>query len=181
MALRYNPLIMQKNRYFVMDFDSTIVQVEPLDELAAVYLKKRRDRKEILQKIKDITRAGMEGKIPFSESLNKRIALLKADRASVKAVTKTIKKKITPSILKNKGFFKEYGKNVFVISGGFREMMLPVTDELGIPEENVFGNTFVYDRRGRIAEIDKKNVLAQAKGKIKKYSRIRFLRVFRVR
>src|SRR3989344_5562365 len=168
MALRYNPLIMQKNRYFVMDFDSTIVQLEPLDELAAVYLKKRRDREEILQKIKDITRAGMEGKIPFSESLNKRIALLKADRASVKAVTKNIKKKITPSILKNKGFFKAYGKNIFVISGGFREMMLPVTDELGIPEENVFGNTFVYDRRGRIAGIDKKNVLAQAQGKIKK-------------
>jgi len=47
MALRYNPLIMQKNRYFVMDFDSTIVQVEPLDELAAVYLKKRRDREEM--------------------------------------------------------------------------------------------------------------------------------------
>ena len=97
---------MAENKYFVMDFDSTIVQVEPLDELAAVYLKKRRDQDKLLNQIKEITRAGMEGKIPFSESLEKRVGLLKADRASVKEVTKRLKKKITPSILKNKRFFK---------------------------------------------------------------------------
>ena len=56
---------MAENKYFVMDFDSTIVQVEPLDELAAVYLKKRRDHDKLLNQIKEITRAGMEGKIPF--------------------------------------------------------------------------------------------------------------------
>ena len=164
---------MAENKYFVMDFDSTIVQVEPLDELAAVYLKKRRDHDKLLNQIKEITRAGMEGKIPFSESLEKRVGLLKADRASVKEVTKRLKKKITPSILKNKRFFKEYGKNVYVISGGFREMMLPVTDALGIPEENVFGNTFEYDKRGKITGVDKKNVLSQENGKIKKIKSLR--------
>lgn len=159
---------MPENKYFILDFDSTIVQVEPLDELAAEYLKNKRNKDELIQQIKDITKEGMEGKIPFSESLDRRIGLLKADRAAVKSVIKRIKKKITPSILKNKAFFKKYGKNIYVISGGFREMMLPVTSELGIPEENVFGNTFVYDKRGRISGVDKKNVLSEEHGKVKK-------------
>lgn len=159
---------MPENKYFILDFDSTLVQVEPLDELAAVYLKKKRNKDKLLQEIKDITKAGMEGKIPFSESLDRRIGLLKANRAAVRETIKILKKKITPSVLKNKEFFNKYGKNIFVISGGFREMMLPVTDELGIPSENVFGNAFIYDKRGRISGVDKENVLSEERGKVKK-------------
>ncbi|MBI5123762.1 hypothetical protein HZA75_07940 [Candidatus Roizmanbacteria bacterium] len=52
---------MEQKKYFIIDFDSTFVQTETLEELANVVLKNSYNKKEILQKIKNITNLGMEG------------------------------------------------------------------------------------------------------------------------
>ena len=61
--------------HLIIDFDSTFVTVESLDELAHIVLKDNPESAQRLEMIKAITRAGMEGSIPFDESLSKRMEL----------------------------------------------------------------------------------------------------------
>ena len=77
-------------QYFIIDFDSTFIQTEGLEELAEVVLKDNPKKEEILEEIKKITNLGMEGKIGFRESLKKRLALLKANRTHLEKVKKVI-------------------------------------------------------------------------------------------
>ena len=106
-------------KYFIIDFDSTFVKSEGLEVLAAVSLKNNPDNKIIVKKIKEITHLGMEGKIPFPESLDRRLNLLKANKRHLEETIKILKKNISPSIQRNKNFFKKNQKNIYIISGGF--------------------------------------------------------------
>ena len=64
------------NKFLIVDFDSTFVQVEALDELAAIALAEHPAADSIIEKIRTITAQGMEGKISLSDSLANRIKLL---------------------------------------------------------------------------------------------------------
>lgn len=62
-------------KYLVIDFDSTIIEVETLEELAEEALRDNKNKEEILKQISKITNQGMEGKISFTDSLQKRLSL----------------------------------------------------------------------------------------------------------
>ena len=64
---------MQTTKYFVIDFDSTFTQVEALDILGEISLDKHPDKTERLDRIKEITDLGMEGKLKLKESIQQRI------------------------------------------------------------------------------------------------------------
>ena len=53
---------LSKNTYFIIDFDSTFVTVESLEELAKITLKDKSGKEEILKEVSRITNLGMEGK-----------------------------------------------------------------------------------------------------------------------
>ncbi|MBI2079828.1 phosphoserine phosphatase, partial [Candidatus Micrarchaeota archaeon] len=84
-------------RYYVIDFDSTFTRVETLEELIAISLKGNKKKDEVMKEIRDITNAGMEGKISIVESLEKRIALLNSNKKDLGPLIKLLKKNITPS------------------------------------------------------------------------------------
>lgn len=156
-----------KKTYFIIDFDSTLIQKEGLDELAGVVLKDNPKKDEILQKIQEITDAGMEGKIAFDESLNRRLKLLPITSSHIDETSTLLKKYITPSFLKNKAFFTQFKDSIYIVSGGFREFIIPIAKELGIKESHILANTFVLDKKGRVAGVDTKNPLSQKGGKAK--------------
>ena len=156
-----------KQQYFLIDFDSTFIKSEGLDELAAIALKTNKNKESILEKIKTLTQQGMEGKLPFDKSLNERIDLLEANRSHVEKVAKVLKKNISSSILRNKNFFKLYKDNIYIISGGFKEFIIPVVTPFGIPENHIFANTFLFDAQKNIIGVDTKNPLSQENGKVK--------------
>ena len=163
---------MKPERYFVIDFDSTFTQVESPGELAAISLKNDPGKEKIVAEINRMTDAAMEGKMSMAEALTKKLRLQKAHRKHIDALIKVLKKKVTPSIARNKKFFKEYGKNIFIISGGFKEFIIPVVKPFGIPEKNVFANTFVFDKEGTVVGLDEKNLLSQDKGKLKQFKKL---------
>jgi D-3-phosphoglycerate dehydrogenase / 2-oxoglutarate reductase len=156
----------QDHIIFIIDFDSTFVQVETLDELASVALSGNPDQGKIVEKISRITDLGMEGKIPFDESLERRIALLTASKKHIEKLVRRLGKKISHSIRRNKPFFQKHGKRIIILSGGFREIVAPIVKPFGIPEKNVYANRFTYDRYGNITGFEKKNKLAKEGGKI---------------
>lgn len=157
----------KNQQIFLIDFDSTFIKSEGIDELAAVSLKKSKDREERLAKIKTLTQQGMDGKIPFGKSLMKRIGLLQANKSHIEKTAKILKRDISSSILRNKHFFKTYKNNIYIISGGFEEFIIPVVKSFGISENHIFANTFLFDKEGNITGIDTKNPLAHDNGKVK--------------
>ncbi len=153
------------NTYIIIDFDSTLVQGEALELLASFVLDKRDDKEKILLEILKITKQGMEGKITFDKSLEKRLALFRPQIKHIKKLVNHLKKTITKSVINNRAFFLNNAERIYVVSGGFKEFILPVTRELGISDDHVFANTFLY-RGNDIVGFDTKNPLAHKGGKV---------------
>ena len=94
--------------YIIIDFDSTFITEESLDELAKYKLSHQNNSQKKLNKIQSLTNAGMNGDIPFKQSLDQRMGLLNLNRADIKSVSKRLSECVTPSFNKNKPFFNEY-------------------------------------------------------------------------
>ena len=154
-------------QYYIIDFDSTFTQVEALDELARISLKNHPDRENIYQQIEDYTNASMEGRLSFTESLAARVRLLAANREHLKQLVTHLKKKVSTSFSRNSMFFKKHADEVLIVSGGFKEFIIPVVAEYHIKKENIYANTFVFDDGGKIIGYDKTNPLSQEGGKVK--------------
>ena len=155
------------SQYFIIDFDSTFTQVEALDELARISLKNHPDRENIYQQIEDLTNASMEGRLSFSQSLEHRVKLLQANREHLKLLISHLKKKVSTSFSRNTIFFKNHQDEVLIVSGGFKEFIIPVVTEYHIKKENIYANTFVFDDDGNIIGYDRENPLSQEGGKVK--------------
>ena len=151
--------------YLIIDFDSTFINGESLDELANFVLRNHPERTKRLDKIKSLTEAGMTGEIPFDVSLSKRMTLLDGHRNDVQIVTRHLTKKVTLSFKKNRSFLQNYTSQIVIISGGFKEMIIPIISEYGINENQVFANEFVYDANENIIGINTENVMALSGGK----------------
>lgn len=151
----------------ILDFDSTIVRVESLDELAAIALERHPQKENILAGIKSITAKGMEGKIPFEESLGRRISMIRAEKRHIARLISLLEENMTESFVRNRDFFREHGKCVRVFSGGFKDYIVPVLAPYGIPAHNIHANTFIFDSKAFITGFDMQNVLARSGGKVK--------------
>jgi len=158
--------MVETKRTFVFDFDSTLTRVEALDVLAEMTLQGNPDRDAIVAEIQEITNLGIDGDISFTESLERRIRLLKANKSDLGDLVDQLRQKISKSIEDNKEFFKEFSEDIYVISCGFKEFIDPIVEEYNIPSHRVFANTFTFDERGNITGFDASNVLATHNGKI---------------
>ena len=153
---------------FIFDFDSTFMKVEALDVLCEVIYQDSAEGVQILSEIQRLTDLGMEGKLSLKESLTQRIQLLQANRDHIGAVIEELKKKVTASVIRNRTFFKQHSENIYIISNGFKEIIIPIVQEYGIKPEHVLANTFKFDHDGNIIGFDEKDELCENQGKVKK-------------
>ncbi|NQZ44490.1 MAG: phosphoglycerate dehydrogenase [Flavobacteriaceae bacterium] len=153
-------------RKYVFDFDSTLTRVEALDVLAEMTLQDNPKKKEVLDEIQRITNLGIDGDISFTESLERRIRLLKAHKDHLQPLVEELRQKISKSIEENKEFFGKYGEDIYVISCGFKEFIDPIVADYNIPADRVYANTFTFDGDGNIVGFDEDNVLSSHNGKI---------------
>lgn len=156
---------MSNTPLFIIDFDSTFIQVEALEELAAIALKGRKDKDQVIAQIQHLTDRGIEGEISFTEGLRQRLDLIKPHRSHLDALVKRLKKKVSASISRNKKFFKTHQDQLYVISAGFKEFIVPIVGDYHIPAERVFANTFRFDKKDNIIGFDDSNILSQTDGK----------------
>ncbi len=152
---------------YLIDFDSTFIQSEGLDVLAEISLVNHSQKEKIVEEIKHLTQLGMNGKMPFEKSLQERVELLQSNRAFINKAAMQLKKNISKSILRNKDFFQQHKNNIYIISGGFKELILPVIESFEIPDKNVFANTFTYDNNGNVIGVDATNLMSKNQGKVK--------------
>ncbi|WP_136668463.1 phosphoglycerate dehydrogenase [Flavobacterium sp. H122] len=149
----------------IFDFDSTFIQVEALDVLCEIAHKNSNDLSSALSEIQRITNLGMEGKLSLKESLYQRLHLLNAHRDDLEELIKQLKSKISGSVVRNANFFKQHADDTYIISNGFKEIIVPIVQEFGIKPENVLANSFVFDHEGKIIGFDESEELCENHGK----------------
>jgi D-3-phosphoglycerate dehydrogenase len=166
--VKNNKKMTENQETFIFDFDSTFIKVEALDVLCEIIYQDSAAGVQILSEIQRLTDLGMEGKLSLKESLTKRIQLLQANRDHIGTVIEELKKKVTASVIRNRAFFKQHSDNIYIISNGFKEIIIPIVQEYGIKPEHVLANTFKFDHDGKIIGFDEKDELCENQGKVKK-------------
>lgn len=142
----YVDIIFQKNSQarktkglVVFDMDSTLIQQEVIDMIAAYA--------NVEDQVSKITEAAMNGEIDFNESLKRRVALLKGIDDSVFEKLKT-KISFTPGAkILCKGL-KNSGSKLAVLSGGFIPLAEWVKGELGL--DYAYANNLQVDNEHKL-------------------------------
>ncbi len=163
---------MKLNKYFVIDFDSTFTKVEAFDVLAEISLNGKSHKEELIKQVKDITDQGMTGAISFRESLERRLEILGADKTHLGPLVARLKDVVSESFKRNREFFQKYADNIYIISNGFREFIVPIVSEFGLKPENVLANEFRFDDDGKIVGFDEENPLSSNNGKVEQLKRL---------
>jgi D-3-phosphoglycerate dehydrogenase len=157
--------VRQPVRQFIFDFDSTLVQVESLPELARLSLRHHPERAERLREVERITELTANGEMSMEEGITLRIQLAAAHRKHIESLIRVLRRSLTPSVKRNLRFFKNYRSHIHVISNGFREIIEPVMVTLGLDPHHLSANSFRFDDRGYIVGFDSKNPLVHQDGK----------------
>jgi phosphoserine phosphatase len=120
----------------VFDFDSTLMDGETIDFLAAPL--------GLEEQVASITERAMAGELDFFKSLVSRVALLEGlEKAKVDAICADLP--MMPGAAETVAGLKERGYTVVCFSGGFRNATKPACQKLGVDAD--FSN-FLHDENG---------------------------------
>ncbi len=116
-------LARQGRRLVVMDVDSTLIQDEVIELLAA--------HAGCAEQVADVTERAMRGELDFAESLAERVQLLAGLPVSVLDEVRAAVR-LTPGARTLVATLRDLGLSIGVVSGGFIEVVGPLAAELGI-------------------------------------------------
>lgn len=122
-AVQKESLHRRAKRLVVMDMDSTLIQIEVIDELARIA--------GVGDQVAHITEQAMNGEIDFNEALRQRVALLEGLSAeALEQVYQNIP--FTPGARTLVRILKRLGYKTAVISGGFNFFTNRLKEDLGL-------------------------------------------------
>ncbi len=110
-------------KFLIMDVDSTLIQQEVI-ELLAAYAGKR-------EEVAAVTEAAMRGELDFAQSLHARVAVLAGLPADVVDSVRA-EVRLTPGAAELVAAFKAAGHAVAVVSGGFNQILRPIAADLAM-------------------------------------------------
>lgn len=146
------------------DFDSTFVKIETIDELAKIALKNDMENERKLNKIFDITNKAMSGEIDFPTALQRRLEILSLTKDNIKEVTSEVSLMVSDSFVDSKEMIRSISKDIWILSGGFKEVICPIVSDFGIKESQVIANSFIYDG-DTVTGCDRESILLKEQGK----------------
>ena len=119
--------ILNKADAVCFDVDSTVIREEGIDELAA-YL-------GVGAEVAALTAAAMGGDVPFHKALEDRLAVMKPTKQQLEQMMseQPMAELLTPGIRELIADLTNRGKRVYLVSGGFRQMIEPVATARDIP------------------------------------------------
>jgi len=122
-AFQADDLYRRNRRLIVFDMDSTLIQVEVIDELAKAA--------GVGDEVGAITEAAMRGEIDFKESFRRRMGLLKGlDQSVLEEIARTLP--ITEGAERLISNLKKLGFRVGILSGGFTYFANHLKQKLGV-------------------------------------------------
>lgn len=142
------------------DVDSTVTPIEGIDELAAF--------NGVGQQVAEYTKKAMSGKdatMTFRKALRQRLNIIRPSRQVLEAFIAKHPPVLTPGIAELISDLQKRDVDVYLVTGGFRPLVLPLADLLGIPHENVFANRLKFYYDGEYAGFDEEELTSDSGGK----------------
>ncbi len=154
-AVQEDNLYRRSRRLVCFDMDSTLIQVEVIDELAKAA--------GVGDKVAAITESAMRGEIDFSESFRQRMALLKGmDESVLKGIAERLP--ITEGAARLIRHLRHFGYKVAILSGGFTYFANYLKEKLGI--DYVFANQLDFENGKLTGKVKGEIVDGQMKAKL---------------
>jgi phosphoserine phosphatase len=142
---------------FCFDVDSTFCQDESIDELAAFL--------GVGDRVAALTAAAMGGAVPFQDALAQRLDVMRPSASDVANFLASHPHLVTPGIPELLAALAARGQHVFLVSGGFRQIIHPLAEALGIPVDHVFANSLLFRPDGAYAGFDPGEFTSRSGGK----------------
>lgn len=154
------------------DVDSTVIQEEGIDELAKFCGKE--------EEVVALTNKAMQGTVSFRQSLTERLEIIKPTLMQIEQFLASRPLNLSIGIEALVRLLLARGKQVFLISGGFYRLIVPIADSLGICSENIFANRLKFDSRGEYVGFDQHQPTAENGGKAKVIEHIKEKKGFKI-
>lgn len=139
------------------DVDSTVSPDEGIDLLAA--------QAGVGDRVAALTRDAMGGAVLFQEALRARLDLIRPSRRLIAACLAAHPPRLTPGVADLTAALTARGTRVYLVSGGFREMIMPLAERLHIPAARVFANTLRFSLDGAYVGFDEDAFTSRSGGK----------------
>ena len=133
----------RRKKLLIADMDSTIINVECLDELA--------DMAGLKPKIAAITERAMRGELEFEAALRERVGMLKGLDISALEKTWAERVRLNPGAASLLATMRANGAHTMLVSGGFSFFTRKVAEAAGFHAER--GNTLLDDGAALTGEV----------------------------
>ncbi|MBA3846462.1 MAG: phosphoserine phosphatase SerB [Planctomycetes bacterium] len=149
--------LLRRARAVCFDVDSTACADEGIDVLAAF--------KGVGPQVAALTANAMGGAVKFEDALAARLALIQPSRTDVKRCLAAHPPRLTPGFADLVARLRARGAEVFLISGGFEQMIAPVAAQLAFDADHVIANRLRFTADGAFAGVDPACPTARSGGK----------------
>ena len=139
------------------DVDSTVSRDEGIDLLAEVC--------GAGAEVAAWTHKAMSGSTSFEEALSARLNIIKPSQQQLNTCLDSYPPAFTPHVVELIKQLHQRQVAVYLVSGGFTQMILPLATILDIPASHVFANTILFDENGNYAGFDETAYTARSGGK----------------
>jgi len=123
------------------DVDSTVIQEEGIDVLA--------NFANVKDAVEELTRKAMGGSVLFQDALTERLSLIQPSESLVQQCLQKHPFRLTPNVKRVIDLLHARGTHVFLVSGGFRQMINPIAAQLNIPSHRIFANNILFSATTR--------------------------------
>uniref|UniRef100_A0A0N4ZBT6 Phosphoserine phosphatase n=1 Tax=Parastrongyloides trichosuri TaxID=131310 RepID=A0A0N4ZBT6_PARTI len=128
------------------DVDSTVCKDEAIDEFAK-YLGRGKE-------VSNCTKNAMNGSMTFREALKLRLDIMKPTKKQFSIYIDNYQPLLTEDIINLIKILHLRGVQVYLVSGGFRKIIVPVAKQLGIDVKNIYANEILFDDDGNYIGFD---------------------------
>uniref|UniRef100_A0A803L9J1 phosphoserine phosphatase n=1 Tax=Chenopodium quinoa TaxID=63459 RepID=A0A803L9J1_CHEQI len=111
------------------------------------------------------TSRAMNGSVTFQEALAARLSLINPTLSQLQDYLEKRPPRLSPGIAELVRKLKAKGVDVYLVSGGFRQMINPVASILEIPIENIFANQMLFEDSGEFLGFDENEPTSRSGGK----------------
>ncbi|TRW98540.1 HAD-IB family phosphatase [Candidatus Methylobacter oryzae] len=139
------------------DCDSTLSKIEGIDELAV--------RIGLGDEMSELTNAAMNGEVPLEAIYERRLSLIRPDRDSIGWLADLYIEQIVDGVKEVFDTLAAQGKELYIISGGIRQAILPLANYLGLSEAQVHAVDIYFNEDGSYRDYDRNSPLARSGGK----------------
>lgn len=139
------------------DVDSTVIQEEGIDELAAYKGKG--------EAVAALTASAMGGSMLFQDALAARLDLIQPSKGELDTFMGKAPFKLTAGVKELINHLHAKGVLVYLISGGFRQMIEPIAETLNIPFHRIYANNLLFNEDESFAGFDKEEPTSRDGGK----------------